>query len=99
MTERRTVYHCADGVRRSIVTDTLDPGKFVVHVEQEMDEILAGIERDRELHRPRGDIKHVARVPVEVFEMMVNQGWGPDDERKWLNSSDAAHLRIWRGRV
>ena len=99
MVERRTVYRNADGVRRTIITDSDDPSKFVVKTEQVLDEILEGVQRDRELHRPRGDIKHVARMPVEIFEMMVNQGWGPDDEAKWLNSADAAPFRIWQGRV
>jgi hypothetical protein len=97
--ERRTVYHCADGVRRTVITDSLDPSKFVVHTEQVLDEIFDGIQRDRENMRPGGDIKHAARVPIEIYEMMIRQGWGPDDEAKWLNSSEAEPFRIWQGRV
>lgn len=99
MTERRTILRDADGVRRTIITDSDDPNKFTVQTEQVMDEILAGIARDRELHRPRGDIKHVARYPVEIYEMMLRDGWGPDDEAKWLNSSAAAPFRIWKGQL
>jgi len=97
--ERRTVLRDNDGFRRTIITDSDDPNKFVVQTEQVLDEILAGVQRDRELLRPRSDNKHLARIPIEAFEMMIREGWGADDEAKWLNSSEAAPFRIWQGRV
>jgi hypothetical protein len=102
VTERRIVYHDADGVRRTMILDDDAPHRVVVHTEQALDEILGGIARDRELeaandnHSPN---RLVARIPVEVFERMILEGWGPDDEAKWLNSPEAAPFRIWRGRV
>lgn len=99
MTERRTVLRDADGVRRTIITDFDDPNKFVVQLEQDVEEILDGVQRKRDNMRTGGDIRHVAAMPVEIYEMMIRQGWGPDDEAKWLNSSEAAPFRIWKGRV
>lgn len=99
MVERRTVYQDANGVRRTIITDSDDPNKFVVQTDQVLDEILDGIARDRERVDRRRAMQPVARIPVEIYEMMINEGWGPDDEAKWLNSSDAAAFRIWQGRV
>jgi hypothetical protein len=98
MAERRTVYYDANGIRRTLIVDDERPG-FVVQTEQNVDEILAGIARRRELMRQGGDTRHVAQIPVEIFERMVLEGWGPDDEARWLNSSEAAPWRIWRGRV
>lgn len=97
MAEHKVVYQDADGVRRTLIMDDERPDRVVVKTEQVLDEILAGVERDRELHRPGSDIKLAARLPIEIFEMMRLQGWGPDDEKKWLNSSEAAPWRIWRG--
>lgn len=103
MTERRTVYQDAFGVRRTLITDDERPGLAVVQTQQNLDEILEGIARDRELFAAANDnrspIRPVARIPVEIFERMILEGWGPDDEAKWLNSPEAAPFRIWKGRV
>jgi hypothetical protein len=99
VTERRIVYHDADGVRRTMILDDEAPDRFVVHTQQVLDEILSGIARDRELQDPANDNRHVARLPVEIFERMILEGWGPDDEARWLNSPEAAPFRIWKGRV
>jgi hypothetical protein len=102
MTERKTVYANANGVRRTLISDSGYPDRVIVQTEQVLDEILGGIARDRELeaandnHSPN---RLVARIPVEVFERMILEGWGPDDEAKWLNSPEAEPFRIWRGRV
>jgi hypothetical protein len=98
MPERRTVYKDADGVRRTLITDDERPG-FVVQTEQVLDQILDGIARDRELVRPGADIKPAARIPIELYERMILEGWDEDDFRKWLNSPAAEPFRIWRGRV
>ena len=99
MSERRIVYRDANGVRRTMILDDDAPDRVVVHTTQVLDEILAGISRDRELQKPVSDNRHVARIPVEIFERMILEGWGPDDEARWLNSPEAAPFRIWRGRV
>jgi hypothetical protein len=98
--QRAFVYRDADGVRRTLIADDERPGEVVVHTEQNLDEILAGVARDRELMaNTRSPIRHVGRFPVEVFERMVREGWGPDDEARFYNSSEAEPFRIWRGRV
>ena len=102
MTERKTVYANANGVRRTLISDSGYPDRVIVQTEQVLDEILNGIVRDRErlaANDNRSSIKPIARIPVEIFERMILEGWGPDDEAKWLNSPDAAPFRIWRGRV
>ena len=99
MTERRTVYFNDNGIRRTLITDDERPGLAVVRTEQVLDEILAGIARDRDLQKPVNDNRHLARIPVEIFERMILEGWGPDDEAKWLNSPEAAPFRIWKGKV
>jgi hypothetical protein len=99
MSEHKLIYKNADGVRRTLITDDDAPNRIVVHTEQELREILPGIERDRENHRERSINKLLARIPVTIYERAVIEGWDEADWKKWLNSSEAAPFRIWRGTV
>lgn len=98
MTESRRVYRDHDGVRRTLVVDEANPNAFGVLTEQNLDEILAGIARDRETMR-HGVNKLLARIPVPIYERAVQEAWDEGDWRRWLNSSKAAPFRIWQGAV
>ena len=95
----KRVYQNADGVRRTLITDAEWPGRFVVQTEQVVDEIVAGIARDRENHRSGGDVKLAARIPVAIYEQMIVEGWDEDRFKAWLNSPEASPYRIWPGDV
>jgi hypothetical protein len=97
--ERKYVYQNRNGVRRTLIIDEEKPFSPIIQVEQNLDEILAGIKRDRDTVRPGSVNKHVARVPVEVYELSIHQEWGEDDWKKWLNDPDNEKFRIWPGRV
>ena len=78
-----------------MIWDDEDPDKFHILAEQNLDEILPGIARDRELLNQQGPNKLVARIPgVHADRVLLMD----DDElKKWLNDSDNAAFRIWRG--
>ena len=99
MTERRTLYRNADGVRRTSITDDERPGALAVHTEQVLDEILDSVERDREMMSHNGVNKLLARIPISIYERSVHEGWDEQTWARWLNSSEAAPFRIWRGAV
>ena len=99
MTERRTIYRNADGVRRTLITDDERPQDFTVQTEQVLDQILDSVERDRSTMSHNGVNKLLARIPIEIFERSVHQQWDEGDWARWLNSSEAAPFRIWQGRV
>lgn len=99
MAEHRITYQDENGVRRTMILDDERPDRVIVKTEQVLDEILDGVQRDRELINPRSDIRRVAKMPIEAFERSIREGWGPDDDARWLNSSEAAPFRVWRGRV
>lgn len=99
MTERRTTYRDWDGVRRTAITDDERPDELVVHTEQHLDDILDSIERDRAVMAHNGVNKLLARIPISIYERSVHEQWDEGDWAKWLNSSEAAPFRIWRGQV
>jgi hypothetical protein len=99
MTERKTVYHDANGVRRTLIADDERPEVFHVKTSQDVEPVLDGVARDRELMPHNGTNKLVARLPVEVFERAIHQHWDESDWKRYLNSAEAAPFRIWRGNV
>ena len=101
MSERRTIYHDAFGVRRTLIESDDVRQKFTIHTQQDVEPILDGIARDRELMRPRGDNKLAARLPLIVYEDLVLRGIADDEDafKDWLNSPEAGPFRIWQGRL
>lgn len=97
--ESRIVYRNSDGVKRTALVDHEKPHQFTVHTEVEMDAVLEGIKRDREQVKAHSTNKLVARVPMTVYEQSLLEHWGEADWKKWLNDSDNAAFRVWRGRV
>ena len=59
--------------------------------------MLDSVERDRAIMAHDGHNKLLARIPVTIFERSVHEGWDEGDWARWLNSSEAAPFRIWRG--
>ena len=99
MTERSRVYHDAHGVRRTLIADDERPDRFVVRTQQDVEPVLASVERDRAIMAHDGVNKLLARIPVSIFERSVHEQWDDGDWKKWLNSSEAAPFRVWPGRV
>lgn len=99
MSERRRVYRDSDGIRRTAIWDDEDPDQVTVHTQQDIEPILASVERDREIMAHNGHNKLLGRFPVEVYERSVREHWGEGDWARYLNSAEAAAFRIWQGRV
>ena len=99
MTERAFVYQDADGLRRMLIADDERPNQFQVLTQQDVEPVLASIARDRELMSHNGVNKLAARVPIEIYERSIHEEWSEGDWKRWLNSSDAAPFRIWKGRL
>ena len=100
MGEKKRVYSARDGVRKTLIYDEGDPNAFTIQTEQNLDEIVAGIARDREMMR-HGDSKKLATIPRFIWEDLVERGIADDEDafKKWLNSYEGAVWRVWRGSV
>ena len=99
MGERKRRYSALNGVERTLILDEGSP-QFVVRHSQDVEPILDSIARDREI-MPHGENKLAARIPTVIYEELQRQGITEDESlfKAWLNSSDAAPWRIWKGRL
>ena len=101
MGEREKGYQARDGVERTMIFDPDEPDKFIVKTTQDIEPILDGIARDRELMRNNGHNKLVARLPTFIVEDLIHRGIYFDEPafRRWLNGPEATPWRIWKGEV
>lgn len=44
-------------------------------------------------------MRHVAEVPMSVYNQAHREQWGQKEWRRWLNDPDNAPLRVTKGRV
>lgn len=98
MGEQRRRYQARDGIEREVIFDSDFPDTFTVKTSQDIEPILDGIARDREIMR-HGMNKLAARLPTFIYEDLVHRGIAGDDDafRKWLNGPEATPWRIWKG--
>jgi hypothetical protein len=102
VSQHKLVYQDANGVRRTKVWDDEEPDKFHVFTEQDVEEILDGVARDREIMLNTGTNKYIGKVPVTVAERAVHQQWDENDWRKWWNGHgpedlpNGRNFRVWR---
>jgi hypothetical protein len=100
--ERKLVYRDSDGVRRTMVTNDEAPGQIRVFTEVQMDEVLESIKRAREDDASRGFApmnRHLARVPMTVYEQSLLEQWDDARWKRWLNDPENEAFRVNRGHV
>ena len=100
MGERRRVYEARAGVARTLITDDAS-AQFHVQTTSDVEPVLDSIKRDQETMSQSGPNKLAARIPLFIYEQLQRQGITEDESlfKAWLNSSDAAPWRIWKGRL
>lgn len=99
--ENRFTYHNSRGYKREAITDTLSPNTLRVLTSMDIEPIIENVKGEREsfIFNHKSPNRHVARVPMFVYEQSVHEGWDEADWKKWLNDPQNDVFRIWRGRV
>jgi hypothetical protein len=98
--ETKLVYRNSDGVKRTMIADSSNPGALTVHTEVAMDGVVENNKIMRELHPTNSVNKLVARgIPMTVYEQSILEDWDDARWNKWLNDPDNAAFRIWQGWV
>ena len=99
---QQITYSKAENVKRILHTDLSNPdGEFAIQTVEDHEPLLDSVKVLRDDHTARGDLKHVARVPLTVVEKAMREGWYNDKAawRKWCNDPDNRGFRVWEGRV
>ena len=88
-------------IREFVAQDTDDDGTYHVHTRVNADPILRRNKMLQENHAARGDMKHVASIPITVYEKALREGWAEDKAawKRYLNDPDNRAFRVWEGRV
>jgi len=84
-----------------MIWDDEDPDTVTVQTEQNLDEVLSSVERDREIMAHNGVNKVIGRPPVTVYERACLERWDERDWSRWWNGAGPEDLpngrafRIW----
>ena len=100
MGERRRKYQAQDGLEREIIFDSDAPDRFTIKTSQDIEPVLDAIAASRDVQQ-KGANRKIATLPIFIVEDLIHRGIYYDEDRfkTWLNSSEAAPWRTWRGRV
>ena len=98
---QRAIYDQFGSVVRVIHAPRYGDQDTILQTIEDCEPIVESVRQLREAQAPRGDMKHVARVPVTVVEKAMREGWFDDQAAwdKWLNDPDNKDFRVWEGRV
>lgn len=100
---QKILYDQNGSVSRVLHTnDDGDPfGDFAIETIEDVEPVIESAKILADEHAERGDLKHVARVPVTIVEQAMREGWYHDTEawRRWANDPDNKAFRVWKGRV
>lgn len=98
---QRAIYDQFGSVVRVIHAPRYADQDTLLQTVEDCEPIVESVKVLRDQHASRGDMKHVARVPVTVVERAFREGWFHDQEawRKWCNDAGNRDFRVWEGRV
>ena len=86
-------------VNRTMVSDPDTPDKFGIYTELDVEQVLKTNHALRDEVKPFSTNKHVARIPMIIWEQSIHENWDDEQWKRWLNDPDNAMFRIWPGRV
>jgi hypothetical protein len=94
------IYDASGNIVRKVHFDEVD-GDAVFETVEDFTDCVESVKVLRDHHKDRGDMKHVARVPVTVVERAMREGWFHDQKawNKFLNDPDNKDFRVWGGNL
>lgn len=97
MNKKTTVEIKAGGYVNEFATQD---DKFIYHTHQDVQPVIEHAKVLGE-QTPGKDFRHVAEIPMVIYQKAVREGWAEDKKKfkQWLNDPDNKMFRSWKGRV
>ena len=97
---KTTVINHKQGFKTSFSTED---NKSIVHSVQDVSktiEYAKHIGENITLSKSK-DMRHIAEVPMVIYEKAMLEGWANDKEKwkRWLDASENKCFRTWQGKV
>ena len=95
---KSTVIDHKTGLKNEFITEG---DKIIYHTTQDLNPVIEHCKSIAENVNPGKDIRHVAEVPLVVYQKACREGWANDMKqwKKWLNHSDNKVFRTWEGKL
>ena len=95
------IYDRNGNVVRVAHTDASDPSRLAWETIEDHEPTIESAKLLREYVTRQDTFRHVARVPLTVYEQALREGWADDEDawEKWLNNPDNRDFRVWGGQV
>ena len=94
---KRTIIDHKLGYKHEFATED---DKVVYHTTQDVQPVLEHV-KQLSYNKPGKDLRHVAEVPMVIYQQMIRDGSINDKKalKKWLNDPDNRPFRTWKGRI
>jgi hypothetical protein len=96
----KMIYDVNENIVRVSHQDS-DPNVAYFQTIEDVDPIIESAKLHREAVTRKDNFRHVARVPITIYEQAVREGWADDQDawRRWLNAHENQPFRVWEGTV
>lgn len=94
------IYDHQGNVIRVAHTDAADD-RYIFETIEDHEPTIESAKILRENQSNKSMMRHVARVPMTIYEQAIREGWANDQLAwaKWLNDPDNRAFRVWEGNV
>ena len=94
---KRTLIDSKTGSTSEFITED---DKIIYHTKQDIQPVIEHCKTLAE-NKPGKDFRHVAEVPMVIYQKAMREGWVKDKAKwkKWLNDPDNKVFRTWQGKV
>lgn len=102
LSQTKVIYDATGTVVRVLHADDRDPdGDFAIETVEDVEPLLDYVKARRDVQNPKANMRHVAEIPVTIYEKAFREGWLHDQAawNRFLNDADNKAFRIWEGRL
>ena len=104
MTIKRTTIDLRENLKSEFITEKVgvEKARNIYHTKQNVAPVIDHVKKLKDnITTPGKDFRHVAEVPMVIYQKALREGWHNDPKawKRWLNDSDNKVFRTWEGKV